>query len=172
MASSILTIGALLLLGIFMLSANSLMADNSQLADQNEYCLTSLSVGQSIIDEAKAKAFDQQTINQTVLQASGLTPVARLGPDTTETVGSPDTLSSGTFRSAAIFNDVDDYNGYVRSVSTSRIDGYSVRVSVVYASLTYPDSTSATPTFCKRMTVIVTNKYMQGQVILSYVFAN
>jgi hypothetical protein len=169
MGSHILTIGALFLLGVFLLSANGLLADSSRLADENEYCLTSISIAQSIIDEAKAKSFDETTTTGNVPVATDLSP--SLGPDASETIAATDTLSNGSFRSSSVFDDVDDYNGYHRQVSTSRVGGYDVRVSVNYASLTAPDSVSPTRTFCKRMVVTVTNPYMTGPIQLSYAFA-
>jgi hypothetical protein len=167
-----MTIGALVLLGVFMLSANGLMVDNTRLAEQNEYCLTSLSIAQSIIDEAKSKSFDEATLTQTVTLSGGLTPPGLLGPESPEFTHSPDTSANGLYGSSQAFDDVDDYNGYVRQASTKRVEGFTARVAVAYASPVNPDSISSSRTFCKRMTVTVTNKYMEGQVSLSYAFTN
>jgi len=39
------------------------MTVNTQIAEQNEYYISAISLAQSIISEAKAKAFDQNTVS-------------------------------------------------------------------------------------------------------------
>ncbi len=171
----ILALGALVVFGMVLTSSNRLMTGNTQIAEQNEYYITGISIGQSIIDEAKTKAFDEKTAGLTmpVNFASVLTLPGKLGPEISlhscERVPSPDTAlttlpyspSNPGFRSAASFNDVDDYNGYQRLVNTQRAEGYKVLVSVSYASEMSPDSIRSTQTFCKVMTVKVTSPYFR-----------
>src|SRR5512137_954874 len=105
--SMILVIGGLLLLGMFMLSANGLMLQNTETAEQNKVLLTAISVGQSVIDEAMTKAFDQAVIAGPVTAASSLTSVSTLGRDNTgEMVPVPDTLSGRQYLSISHFTDV------------------------------------------------------------------
>ena len=168
--SFLMTIGALLLLGIFTLTANGLIAQNERIAEENEYTLTSLSIAQSIIDEAKSKAFDQTTLSAPLDSALTLTLPDNLGPEPGESVPSPDSLSAEEYLSRSTFNDVDDYNGYVRVVNTPRASGYTVSVSVMYASPSWPDSNLTTMSFCKRMSVTVTSPHVSQPVSLHYAF--
>src|ERR1041385_6512293 len=147
MTNIILTIGAIIIFGTFLKSSNSLMTGNTQIAEQNEYYLTALSLAQSVIGEAKIKAFDQKTITTAVSSPDSLSAV--LGTDgVSESVPNPDTLTSNTpysvttlgFLSNPKFNDIDDYNGYKRIVNTPRTEKYTFTSKVVYASPTYPDS--------------------------------
>jgi hypothetical protein len=90
----LLTIGALLLFGTFMLTANGLMSDNKISAEQNEYAMTAISLAQSVIDEAKNKAFDEAIAlnpNGTFTTSDMSTT---LGRESGESVPSPDTLTS------------------------------------------------------------------------------
>ena len=166
----LLTIGALLLLSLFTLTANGLISENERIAEENEYFVTSLSIAQSIIDEAKAKAFDQGTVSTPLDSLIVLTLPINLGPETGEFVPVPDSLGTGGYMSTSFFNDVDDYNGYVRVVDTPRAEGYAATVRVEYGSPTWPDSILTTSSFCKRMTVSVTNPHVSQAVTLQYAF--
>jgi hypothetical protein len=154
------------------------MTENTQIADQNEYYVTALSLAQSVLDEAKTKAYDEYTVNRTyaLTKTDSLTLPSKLGrewgeqlsvPDVdTITTSSPFTPSSPGYRSTTQFDDVDDYNGYQRLVNTPRAEGYRIRVSVQYASPTCPDSAVSTKTWCKTMTVQITSPYFRKQTVL------
>ncbi len=174
----ILAVGALIIFSTFLSSSDKLMIMNTQLAEQNEYYLTGLSLGESLITEAKTKAFDQNTVAGPVSVPDSMS--ATLGTDgAAEVVPSPDTLITSSpytsvtpgFRSGVKFNDVDDYNGYRRKINTQRAEGYTLSTTVVYASATYPDSTKAgTKTYCKKMTVVVKSPFIPDSISLSYAF--
>src|SRR5262249_34588498 len=90
-SNTLLAVGALIIFSTFLSSSDKLMIMNTQLAEQNEYYLTALSLGQSLIAEAKTKAFDQNTVTNPVISSDSLSAV--LGTDgASETVPSPDTL--------------------------------------------------------------------------------
>jgi hypothetical protein len=170
-ANMMLTIGAILLFGIFLSTTNKLMIGNNQIASQNEYYIAGLSLAQSIIDEAKTKAYDENTILQdTMVARDRLTVSASLGKDGgPETFSLPDLIRTTNpfttrypgYSSSASFDDIDDYNGYRRTVNTSRAEGYRLFSWVRYSSETNPDSTSAARTYCKVITVKVTSPYFR-----------
>ena len=172
-ANMLLTIGAVLLFGMFLSLSNKLMIGNNQIASQNEYYITGLSLAQSVIDEAKTKAFDQKTASGSVSSRSSLTSPDSLGRDGSSelTVPAVDTLCSSSpysstskgYWSSIKFNDIDDYKGYSRLVNTPRAEGYKLRVTVNYASETSPDSSSMSRTYCKKITVKVTSPYFPKQ---------
>jgi hypothetical protein len=167
----ILTIGAILLFGVFLNTSNQLMIGNNQIAATNEYYVSALAIGQSIIDEAKTKAFDEATVSVKVTAPTSLTAVGSLGREGgAENVPSPDTLAATGFGSATRFDDIDDYNGYRRKVNTMRAEGYFAQVSTRYTLETNPESLSGTRTFCKRMDVKVWSKYIPDTLKLSYAF--
>jgi hypothetical protein len=177
-SNMILAVGALIIFSTFLSSSDKLMIMNTQLAEQNEYYLTALSLGESLITEAKTKAFDQMTVTNPVTVPDSLSTV--LGTDgASEVVPSPDTLITSSpytsatpgFRSGVKFNDIDDYNGYKRMVNTQRAEGYTLSATVVYASPTYPDSVKyGTKTYCKKMTVVVKSPFIPDSISLSYAF--
>ena len=163
----IMAVGALLIFGTFLSSSNRLMTTNTQIAEQNEYYISAISLGQSIIDEARTKAFDQNVIGKTFSIPDSLTSPYNLGTEAGEAFSYPDILISSSpytsstpgYSSTYRFNDVDDYNGYSRTVNTPRAEGYTVKVSVGYVNEKNPDVSSATRTFCKKMSVAVTSPY-------------
>lgn len=165
-----LTIGGLVLLSTLIIAANRFILNQKTLALESEYVMTAISLGQSIINEAKEKSFDEVADTGKVYNPNQLTLFSSFGPDAGESIPLPDSLSNSTYLSALRYNDVDDYNGYSRRISTITADNYLATVSVTYASPTYPDSVLTTKTWCKKMTVTVTNPYITIPIRLSYSF--
>jgi hypothetical protein len=170
-ANMMLTIGAILLFGMFLSTTNKMMIGNNQIAAQNEYYIAGISLAQSIIDEAKTKAFDEKTIGQdSMVNRPNLTAAASLGRDGGPEVFSlPDLIRTSSpysvkypgYSSQVAFDDIDDYNNYRRRVNTPRAEGYQLSCRVNYASETAPDSSKSSRTYCKVMTVKVTSPYFR-----------
>jgi hypothetical protein len=172
-ANMILTIGAILLFGVFLKTSNQLMIGNNQIAETNEYYVSALAIGQSVIDEAKTKSFDEQTIGlvNPVASPATLTAVNAMASEGGgENVPNPDTLTATGWMSAVRFDDVDDYNGYRRKVNTARAEGYFLSATVAYATETNPEVAAAVKSFCKRMNVKVWSRYIPDTLKLSYAF--
>jgi len=176
----LLTIGALLLFGTLLVSTQNLISYNETDSMENEYILAAYGAAQTVIDEAKIRAFDENTVATPVADTSGLTAAGSLGPDGGEAVPAVDTMVSSPpfsaqypgYPASARFDDVDDYHGYTRIVRTSRgFEGDTIRVSVAYVPIENP---GAGPigyrSMCKKMTVTVTGRYLPGSVTLSYGF--
>ncbi len=175
----ILAVGALVIFGTFLSSSNHLMTVNTQIAEQNEYYITAISLGQSVIAEAKTKFFDQKVVGRTIPLTVPDSLSVVLGRDgVLEAIPSPDTLTTAApysstnpgYVSTYKFNDVDDYNGYYRLVNTPRAEGYQIRTKVQYTSPSYPDSVRLTPSFCKRMSVTVKSPFIPDSIIIAYAF--
>jgi hypothetical protein len=151
---SYLTIGGLLLFSLTSLRFNNAILSTSTADLQNKIYLTAFSLGDDLIEEIKAKSFDQNTVQFPINNPSGLSAV--LGPESGEVYPN--------------FNDVDDYNGYTRNISAPNAEDYVVSCVVQYVQSSNQDAVSSTPTFFKKVTVTVTSPYMQPAVTLSYVF--
>ncbi len=166
----LLTIGGIILLSTFVLYASGLMSDNVKISSDNEYVITAIGLGQSLIEEAKLKAYDEATVAGAVTTASQLSAPNILGSDSGESIQNPDTAMANGSASFAKFDDIDDYNNYIRIVNTPRAENYRISSTINYASETFPDSSKSTQTFCKRMTVTVTSAYFPQPVTLYYSF--
>jgi hypothetical protein len=170
--SMILTIGTLVLFGAFTIGSFALMSNNAEIVSDNEYCLTAISLAQSVMDEAKSKSFDEKSVTRSFSSPDSLTLPNLIGNDGgAESFKLPDAVNgNAAYSSLSKFNDVDDYNGYWRITNTPRASGYDIRVSVKYASPTDPDSVKSFRTFCKKMDVSVSHKFLARPITLSYAF--
>lgn len=176
-----LALGSMIMFSTFLGSSNRVIMGNSQIASQNEYYIAALSYGQSVIEEAKTKNFQGSII---VGSGPGATKVNSLllGYETTsEKISYVDTMTALGFASEVKFDDVDDYNGYIRRVNSPRAEGYTMVTSVNWVDETTPKVISATITDFKVMVVNITSPYFpkiekggltyQDTLKLSYVFA-
>jgi hypothetical protein len=177
----LLTIGALLLLGTLIVSTKNLISYNEVDSRDNEYVLAAYGAAQSIIDEAKTRAFDENTVAAALIDTAGLTLQASFGREGAgETVPAVDTMVTSApfsatypgYPSSVRFDDLDDYHGYTRMLKAARAyEGDTVRVAVAYVSLADPGGAgTGFRTLSKRMTVTVTGKYLSRPVTLSYGF--
>jgi hypothetical protein len=172
MGNYLLAFGALVIFSVFSLITNKSLINNKKVAMQSSYIITATSLAQSVIEEAKTKAFDEKSVLDTVTVLGSLTTAANLGPDAGETVSpSPDVMDAVkySFKSVLKYDDVDDYKGYLRVVNTPLSGFDTVKVQVYYVNSTY-DST-ATPTWYKKMTVTVTSPFISIPVVQTYIFS-
>lgn len=122
----------------------------------NEAVITATGIGQSVLDEVKTRAFDENTVAGSVATANLLTTSANLGPDLGEL-------------NINLFDDVDDFNNYTRVVPTSRLGDYTVRTVVTYVDPANPGTISANQTFAKNIGVWVTNTYLTDSLYLNVI---
>ncbi|MBI1804522.1 MAG: hypothetical protein HY033_12430 [Ignavibacteriae bacterium] len=169
----IFTIFAFVLFGALVLSNKNIMENSTTLAAENEVSLAALASAQSIVEEAKTKAFDQNTVGGVeVSDSSGLS--SSIGLDAGEIAPpSPDTVTATGFESSTNFNDIDDYNGYKRLVkmSNGKDDKLIDSVTVKYVKFSNPEDTSGTRTYLKKMTITVTTKYIPRPYTFTYIFS-
>ncbi len=153
-----MTIGAMILLSTLILRVNNNFGSNSTAVYNSKFAILAASVGNSIIEEASGKAFDEKTVNSPAGKLSNLTPPNKLGPESGETY--PD------------FNDIDDYNGFTKTDSTMPSAVFKITCSVVYVNPASPDVTSKNArTWTKKISVTVTSPSMTDTVKLSSLFS-
>jgi len=150
LGQTLLTIMAMVLMGRMIVSTNASVVNTGSVKDMAEYRITATSLGTSAIESATALAFDAASVDTfiTATRINELTASGQLGPEYGETT-------------PALFNDVDDYDGYTRvdTIPNSAIFTTSVRVdyvNVVSNSIT----PTTTKTFNKMITVYMTSDYL------------
>lgn len=153
---TLLTVGAMLLLAIVSLNFNSTVLNTSTSDIENQVYLTAFSISDNIIEEIKQKSFDQATVQFPTTNPASLTPPDKLGPEAGEVY--------------PYFNDVDDYNGFIDTVSKPYFETYYVSCKVVYVSASDPDVVSSTQTFFKKATVTVSSPFLRHSVSFSSIF--
>ncbi len=153
---SFLSIGALLLFSLVSLNFNSSVLSNTTVEVENKVYLTAFSLADDLIEEIKQKAFDAATLNFPTTDPSTLTGAYNLGHGSWETY--PD------------YNDIDDFNGFVKSVSAPHAEGYQIICVVRYVDGDNPDKIVWTQTFYKKVTVTVSSPYLRNPIQLSHIF--
>jgi hypothetical protein len=67
------------------------------------------------------------------------------------------------------YDDIDDFNNYADTVSTTRGD-FIVNIDVYYVEEATPEVEAINKTYYKRMTVEVSNALLESPLALSYIF--
>jgi hypothetical protein len=158
---SFLTIGAMALLALISLRFNATLLENRTTEIENKVYLTAFSLADDLIEEIKQKAFDEQTVEWRAIPEDELTPIANFAPEVRD---------AGETENPSTWDDIDDYNGYVKQISTPHVENYSLMSSVDYVSATDQDEVSNVQTYFKRVTVRVGSPYLSHPVRLSFVF--
>lgn len=143
-------------MSLVMLQFNSSVLESSTVDLENKVYLTAFSLADDLIEEIKQKAFDANTINFPTTDPTDLTSAYALG--------------KGWWEVYPNFNDIDDFNYYVRSVSAPHAEKYKVSCRVYYVDPDDPDRVVWTQTFYKKVVISVSSPYMRKSIDLSFVF--
>ena len=154
---SALTIGAFVILSTMTLNVNAMLTDTGTTGLEMEATLDAVSIAQSTLDEVLTKEFDQHTTSGArAYSANDLTVTSGFGIEgTTEVIAGVDSSSHSVFQSQTKFDDVDDYNGYIRKVWNPRFGWFDVSVRVDYANEDSPNTTQTGRSFYKKVSVTV-----------------
>lgn len=153
---SLLSFGAMLFISLTSLRFNAAVLQNSTVEIENKVYLTAFSLADDMIEEIKNKSFDKSTTKFPTITASTLTKADSLGPEGGETITS--------------FNDIDDYNNFIRIINAPHAESYTVRTKVYYVAANNPDLKITTQSFYKKAEITVTSPYMRNSVSLSFIF--
>lgn len=153
---SFLSIGALIVLSLVSLNFNSAVLTNTTVEVENKVYLTAFSLADDLLEEIKQKAFDAATVDFPTTNPESLTD--------------PYSLGHADWEVYPEYNDIDDYNGYIKSVSAPHAEDYKVSCKVVYVDGDDPDNVVWTQTFYKKVTVNVSSPYMRVPIQLSHIF--
>lgn len=153
-----MAIGALFIFTLISVTFNSSFLENTTVEVENKVYLTAFSLADDVVEEVKQKAFDQSTATQLKIVAlTSLTLPDDFGPETGE--------------SWPNFNDIDDYQGYTKSVNLPHAEYYTVQCSVNYFDPTNPSVPSPVRTFFKKIDITVSSPYMRSEVKIGFVYS-
>ncbi len=153
---SMLAIGGLSILSLTSLRFNKAILQTSTVDVENKISLTAISLADDLIEEIKVKSFDKATTEFPTTNVASLTESQNLGTDSGEVYPN--------------YNDIDDYNNFIRNVNAPHAEGYVVTSVVQYVDENNPDNISSSQTFYKKVTVTVTNTYLSYPIVISYIF--
>ena len=152
-----LTIGAMILLATLILRVNSNFSNNTSTVYNSKFGILATSFGNSVLEEASDKAFDEATKSNPISNVAFLTNKNNLGPDSGESYPN--------------FDDVDDYNGLIKIDSTLPGAAFKAECTVEYVSPSNPDSKSVVSTWTKKISVVVTSTAMSDTIRLSQLYS-
>lgn len=165
MSDILYLMAGMVLFSILVNNSNIAFVRNSTLQAETEIEFNAIAVAQSIIDEAKTKAFDQVVagnygtlLNQDVLPSSQIpsafTAPSSLGPESGEVYPN--------------FNDFDDYHGLNLTRATG-FGNYQVTATVFYVNPNNPETNIGARSINKRLMVTVTHPMLQSPISLTYI---
>lgn len=153
---SLLSVGALILFSLVSLNFNSAVLSNTTIEVENKVYLTAFSLADDLIEEVKQKAFDAATVDFPTTDPSTLTEAENLG--------------NGWWEIYPDYNDIDDFNGFIKSVSAPHAENYKITCAVHYVDEDNPDNIVSTQTFYKKVIVTVDSPYLRSPIKLSHIF--
>jgi hypothetical protein len=161
---TMLAMGAMMLLSFLVLRFNSIHLTSAQASYNSKFGIVATSLANSLIEEAKDKAYDAVALDTTKTITSASDFSTTLGKETGEVY--PD------------FDDFDDYNNllYIDSLSLKNPQSgaptkFEIRSIVEYVTDAAPDVKSASKQYHKKMTVSVFSSAMMDTVKLSTIFS-
>ncbi|MFH1195237.1 MAG: hypothetical protein V1720_05970 [bacterium] len=158
----LITIGAIMLLSLVIVRVNSGFLNTSTVLMDSKFGVMAVSLGTSVLEEAVGKAFDENTIVNSVASLTSLS--SALGKNTGESYTSPTTP----------FDDFDDYNGLTtdtRADTTLKSAVFYISSVVGYVNASNADVFTTNRTWHKKIIVTVTSPSMVDTVRLSQVYS-
>jgi hypothetical protein len=152
---TMLTIGAFILLAVVILRVNNSFLSTNTVVQESKFGVLAVSIGSSIIEEANRKSFDEATDSNSVSNLNQLT--TKLGPEHGETYST--------------FNDFDDFNGYDTTITNLPSAVFNVKCSVCYVDPSNPDVAVSSPTWNKKISVVVSSPSSTDTMRLSSIFS-
>lgn len=150
-----LAVGAIILLSSMVLRFNRTVLTSDEVMYNSKFNVLASSLCVSVIEEARGKAFDQNTDSAAVSNVNQLS--ATLGPDFGETYED--------------YNDFDDYNGYVKTDSTMPSAIFYITAKVTYVKNEHPIKPTANRTWHKMITVTILSSAMKDPVKMSSTYS-
>jgi hypothetical protein len=154
----LLTILSTMLLGKIILTINQTTLLAGQTKDMAEYRITATSLGTSMLEQTNGLSFDQITTVMDVVNASSLTAANALGPEASDT--------------AAMYNDIDDFNNYMKMDTVANSAIFKTRVKVDYVQVAGGTiATSTTKTWSKRVKVYVSSTFLEDTLVFQSIYS-
>ncbi|HSD63628.1 MAG TPA: hypothetical protein VLB50_07510 [Ignavibacteriaceae bacterium] len=155
----ILTIACIVLFSVLVLNFYSSNTQKILQMHSSKSIIVANGLAQSLIEEIQTKAFDEKTINKPVWNTASLTSTGILGKDSGENLNTQ-------------FDDIDDYDGYTKSIDIDKVGEFEMSVDVFYVEQLNPDVPSSTQTYSKMVKVNISNESLSDtlhfQQVISY----
>lgn len=155
---TMLAVGALVLMMVAAINANRLIVTADEQPIEVQHYKQAVALSEALFGEIRTKKFDHRVSDSViVIDPNNFTAPALLGPEAGNEVDSCSVPDSTDYRSAQFYNDIDDYNRYVRVVRYYDDAVYRLSVRVFYINSNEAESNSA-PTFFKKIIMTVASE--------------
>ena len=152
----VLAIGSLMLLSFIILGFYNSNATHISNSSNNDAVIIGSSIGMSIIEEISLKKFDHNVAAGTITPVSGLSTT--MGAETGESI-------------IYQFNDIDDYNNYIKINYDSNLGAFSITIKVSYVDMSNPNVPISSKRYHKRIAVKVENEYLSSPLNLYHIIS-
>lgn len=157
------TMAAMIIFSVILMNANHMIHRNTVMQVEGELEQEVIAIGQEIIEEARTKAFDENTYNPDTGEdklppsdiPGGFTNSPSLGLDS----GDLDAYANCPSYERTCFDDFDDYNGW-EEVSTTPHGDFNLSVEVFYVDENTFEETGDKSTF-KKIEVSITSEFLR-----------
>lgn len=152
----ILSFASIIILSTIIVLTNraSLETQDERISARNLY--HSINEARNLFEEIKSKMFDEKLISMNSFNRDSLTPNSMLGPDN---------------ETHQEFDDIDDYNGFVKEIGLENGKKFLFKVQVTYVNENNPDFLSTTRTFYKLVTIKCTDQNQSQRFELKQIFS-
>ena len=170
---TMLTAAFFVLVTVAVMNANRMVIDSQATYYEQVALEQGTGFANSLLQEILTKKFDSQANYSTYMHTWEFDGPSSLGPSTAarnRISPWPDVEPYKTVQgtNGNYYDDVDDYNGYERTVNSVDIKGFHLKVSVYYVSKSAPDVAYWTSTYFKRIDVSVDHPvYLQQKITVS-----
>jgi hypothetical protein len=162
----IYVLGAVVLFSLFAITINKSMVVNTESTVESEIEYNAIAVAQSIIDQARQRAFDEVMVGRNILELSSQS----------STLLNSFTLGPNSGENYPVFDDFDDYAFETPRPFETEYGTYLVTSTLSFVTVTanattgvYDVTDSTGPTYHKRMIVTVTHPSLPNPVKLEYI---
>lgn len=168
---TMITATFLVLLTVAVFNANNLISDVDRSYYEKEAIEQAGVLANALITEIIRKKFDSRADTSSYYQSPSEFDIS-MGPSSSakEHVNPKGRPDAYPYRSVTTeyFDDVDDYNGYIRSANAGSLTGFTLQVRVFYVQQSNPNIASNTQTYLKKIEVTVTNStYFSQRLVFS-----
>jgi hypothetical protein len=165
MSDLLYLMAGMVLFSILVTNTNTSFVRNSTMIVESEIEYSAIAIAQSIIDEARTKAFDEILVGGSNILGD---PETILPAQIPVSFTSPNGLGPEAGEVYPNFNDFDDFNNLTITRTTGYGD-FNISVSVFYVNPNNPSTNIGARSISKRIVVNITNDFIPNGVTLNYI---
>lgn len=158
MTDVLYVMAALVLFSILATNSNASFVRSTNMQVESELEYNAIAIAQSVIDEARVKAYDENSVGNNVTELD----------DDMPTFSAPSVLGPESGEVYPNFDDFDDFDGF-NQVRTTGYGDFSVSAVVVYLNPNNLNQVATATTIKKRLTVTVSHDNLPNDVTLTYI---